>query len=188
VVALVGYTNTGKSTLLNTLSKSNVIAKNELFSTLDPTTRRLVLPDKTPFLLTDTVGFIRKLPPALIAAFRATLEELTEAQLLIHVVDINSLNAPVQWDTVEKILEDLNVSFTPRITVLNKIDLLLPVDQLWNESKAQEYIASRCGLPVSNTVLVSAEKKWGLRQLLDMIQQQLKINNLPKSVIAIEDP
>jgi GTP-binding protein HflX len=141
VVALVGYTNTGKSTLINSLSRTDVVAKNELFSTLDPTTRRLTLPDKRTVLLSDTVGFIHNLPTTLIAAFRATLEELSEADILIHVVDITSSNAAEQSETVEDILKDLGLQDKPRVTALNKIDLLLSKDKTWTEEKALEYIA-----------------------------------------------
>ncbi len=174
VVALVGYTNTGKSTLLNALSRADVLAKNELFSTLDPTTRRLVLPNNKVVLMTDTVGFIHKLPTTLIAAFRATLEELTEAILLVHVVDITSHNAAEQCDTVEDILKELELNDRPRITVLNKIDLLLPSDRKWNESEAREYLTSRCEMPEENTVLVSAARKWGLSRLLELIEEELE--------------
>ena len=173
VVALVGYTNTGKSTLLNALSKANVIARNELFSTLDPTTRRLLLPDNKPFLLTDTVGFIRKLPPTLIAAFRATLEELAEANLLIHVVDLTSHNAVEQCNTVEGILDELKISDKPRITAINKIDLMLPANQRWDETSALDYITKQTGQPYPNTVLVSASKKWGFNALINLIKQML---------------
>ncbi|MEE8637077.1 MAG: GTPase HflX, partial [Dehalococcoidia bacterium] len=125
VVALVGYTNAGKSTLFNALSKATVDVGNRLFSTLDPVTRRLTLPSGQQFLITDTVGFIHKLPPSLIAAFRATLEELDEADLLIHVVDITHRNAAHQCLTVEKLLSDLNLEDKPRITAFNKTDLAL---------------------------------------------------------------
>ena len=180
IVALVGYTNSGKSTLLNALSKAKVLAKNELFSTLDPTTRRLVVNDNRAILLTDTVGFIRKLPPTLIAAFRATLEELSEADLLIHVVDLTSHNAAEQCSTVESILKDLDLTEKPRITAMNKIDLLLPVDQKWEETQALEYIAGQTDAPAPNTVLVSAVKRWGFSKLLALISQMI-----PKSV-AVE--
>ncbi|MBP1707890.1 MAG: GTP-binding protein HflX [Chloroflexi bacterium] len=173
VVALVGYTNTGKSTLLNALSRSEVTVKNELFSTLDPTTRRTILPDKRTVLLTDTVGFIRKLPTTLISAFRATLEELAEANILIHVVDLTSHNAAEQSETVEGILKELDLTQKPRITALNKIDLLLSTDRIWKEGTALEYIASRCGEPGPNTVLISSTKKWGFDRLLEMISQML---------------
>ena len=152
VVSLVGYTNSGKSTLLNSLSKASVLAKNELFSTLDPTTRRLYLEGKGEILLTDTVGFIRKLPPTLIAAFRATLEELTEATLLVHVVDFTSHNASEQCDTVEDILKELGLQDKPRITAMNKIDALLPSDSKWDEAKALEYYIAQSGEPAQDTV------------------------------------
>ena len=181
VVALVGYTNTGKSTLLNALSRSEVAVKNELFSTLDPTTRRTVLPDKRTVLLTDTVGFIRKLPTTLISAFRATLEELAEANILIHVVDLTSHNAAEQSETVEGILKELDLTQKPRITALNKIDLLLSTDRIWKEGTALEYIASRCGEPGPNTVLISSTKKWGFDRLLEMISQMLGQTTLQAS-------
>jgi GTPase len=172
-VALVGYTNSGKSTLLNALSKADVLAKNELFSTLDPTTRRLMLPDKRPVLLTDTVGFIRKLPPALIAAFRATLEELSEAEVLVHVVDITSPNAADQYNTVEDILKELELDAKPKITAMNKIDALLPAGEKWTESRAVEYCVARSGEPAADTVLISASKKWGFDSLRDSIAAKL---------------
>jgi GTPase len=178
VISLVGYTNSGKSTLLNSLSRSDVIAKNELFSTLDPTTRRLVLTENRPVLLTDTVGFIRKLPPALITAFRATLEELDQSDILIHVVDITSVNAAEQCETVEEILKDLKIENKPRITALNKIDLILEGEKDWNEEKAVEYIYSRGGLPEGNISLISASKKWGFNNLRSLIIKLLD-ENLP---------
>ncbi len=174
VVGLVGYTNTGKSTLLNAFSNADVLTKNELFSTLDPTTRKVTLPDSKSFLMTDTVGFIRKLPPTLVTAFRATLEELSEASLLIHVVDITSSYAAEQTETVENILKELEIADKPRITVLNKIDLLLPGDRKWDESSATEYIIAECGEPDKGTVLISASKKWGLTKLLSLIIHALE--------------
>ena len=173
VIALVGYTNTGKSTLLNSLSRAEVLADDKLFATLDPTTRRLVLPDKTTILMTDTVGFIRKLPPAIITAFRATLEELAEATLLVHVVDLSSPDAPEQCQAVEDVLADLDLTDKPRITALNKIDLLLDSTRTWREEEAINYLSGQ-PLPVSrDTVLVSADKKWGLAGLLELIGQKL---------------
>lgn len=173
VVALVGYTNAGKSSLLNSLSNAGVLAKNEPFSTLDPTTRKLVLPDGRRILFTDTVGFIRKLPATLIAAFRATLEELSEADLLIHVIDINSINATEQSETVEEILQDLKLQDKPRINALNKVDLLLPDNRKWNEQEALTYIIDRCGMPDEDSILISAEKKWGLNRLLEKVEAKL---------------
>ncbi len=171
VVAIVGYTNAGKSTLLNTLSKAGVLVEDKLFATLDPTTRRLRLPDSRAVLLSDTVGFIRKLPPTIINAFRATLEELDEASILLHVVDLTSHNAPEQCQTVEDILADLKLTDKPRITVLNKIDLLLENGQTWDEEKAINFLSRRGDEINENAVLVSAVKGWGLTGLLEKISQ-----------------
>jgi GTPase len=124
VVALVGYTNAGKSTLLNALSGANVYAANQLFATLDPTTRRVALPGGREVLFTDTVGFIQKLPTALVAAFRATLEEIAEADLLLHVVDITHDNAQQQAATVLQVLKEINATGQPILTALNKVDQL----------------------------------------------------------------
>ena len=112
-VALVGYTNAGKSTLLNYLSDANVFVANQLFATLDPTTRRVVLPEGHTCLFTDTVGFIQKLPTQLIAAFRATLEEITEADLLLHIVDIAHPNAYPQWQAVLETLQEIDADNIP---------------------------------------------------------------------------
>ena len=171
IVALVGYTNSGKSTLLNTLSRSEVTVEDKLFATLDPTTRRLVLPDKSIILLSDTVGFIRKLPPTVITAFRATLEELVEASVLLHVVDLSSINAAEQCRVVEEILDDLGINDKPRITALNKIDLLLEKD----EDKEKVLGCLPATIPAcENTIMISAEKSWGLKHLLKSINQVIK--------------
>src|SRR5258705_1292635 len=122
--AIVGYTNAGKSTLLNALTGANVRAEQRLFATLDPTTRRVDLHTGRGLLLTDTVGFIQKLPTDLVAAFRATLEEVTEADLIIHVVDASSPTAAEQAETVEEVLQDLDAATKPRVVALNKVDLL----------------------------------------------------------------
>jgi GTP-binding protein HflX len=168
VVAVVGYTNAGKSTLLNALCKVDVLADDRLFATLDPTTRRLTLPDNTTVLVTDTVGFIRKLPPTIISAFRATLEELNEASLLLHVVDLSSPDAAEQCQTVEDILGELGLAAKPRLTALNKIDLLAG-EREWDEKQAMEYFSAQ-GAPVDEgTVPISAVRKWGLNNLLSCI-------------------
>jgi GTP-binding protein HflX len=124
VVSLVGYTNAGKSTVLNALVGAGVLAEDKLFATLDPTTRRLSLPNGKDVLLTDTVGFIQRLPTDLIAAFRATLEEIKDSTLLLHVVDISSPLAGAQVAAVEAVLEDLGALDIPRVTVWNKVDAL----------------------------------------------------------------
>ena len=173
IVSLVGYTNTGKSTLLNTLSQANIASEDRLFTTLDPTTRRIVLPDQSVILLSDTVGFIKKLPPTIITAFRATLEELTEASLLLHVVDLTSPGAAEECQTVENILADLNLLGKPRLTALNKIDLLLDDDHSWNEESALEYFSDRDEAAVADTVLISSTRKWGLSGLLETIRKML---------------
>jgi GTP-binding protein HflX len=124
VISIIGYTNAGKSTLLNTLTKSKVIAESRLFATLDPSSRRLRFPRDFEVIITDTVGFIRDLPKDLMAAFRATLEELESADLLLHVIDISSPRFEEQINSVEKILADLKLLKTPTLRVLNKNDLV----------------------------------------------------------------
>jgi len=173
VVSLVGYTNAGKSTLLNALSRADVFVEDKLFATLDPTTRRLTLPDKSAVLLSDTVGFIQKLPLTIVTAFRATLEELNEADILIHVVDLTSHSAPEQCQTVEDILSDLKLVDKPRITALNKIDLLLDNSRAWDEESAIAYLSHRDDIINENTVFISAEKKWGLHKLLETLSHLL---------------
>jgi GTP-binding protein HflX len=167
VVALVGYTNAGKSTLLNTLSGAEVLVEDKLFATLDPTTRRLRLPDGETVLMTDTVGFIHKLPPTVVAAFRATLEELEEADLLLHVVDITHKNAAEQCQTVEDILADLGLEETPRLTLLNKVDLLGPA------MPGPDELEERLQIEPEGMLLVSASTGTGLDKLLQRISEVL---------------
>ena len=128
IASLVGYTNAGKSTLLNRLTNADVAAEDLLFSTLDPVTRKIQTPEGRDVLLTDTVGFIQKLPPTVVTAFRATLEEVEESTIVIHVLDITHPNAAEQSEVVEKILSEMGLMDRPRILVLNKIDLLEPLE------------------------------------------------------------
>jgi GTP-binding protein HflX len=128
IVAIVGYTNAGKSTLLNTLTHGDVLAEDKLFATLDPTSRRLRFPSEREIILTDTVGFIRDLPKDLVAAFRATLEELDEADLLIHIVDAADPARDQHIAAVNQILRDLKLEDRPRLVVFNKIDRMKPED------------------------------------------------------------
>ena len=130
VVAVVGYTNAGKSTLFNALTTAEVLAEDKLFATLDPVTRHIILPGNQEILLTDTVGFIQKLPTKLVAAFRATLEEIIDADMLLEVVDASHENAIEQSETVNDILEELNAMGKPRVTALNKVDLLAEPEDL----------------------------------------------------------
>lgn len=162
IVALVGYTNTGKSTLLNRLTHSDVYVANQLFATLDPTTRRVRLPGGQMVLLTDTVGFIQKLPTQLVAAFRATLEEISEADLLVHVVDITHANALAQWESVQQTLKEISADHIPVVTVFNKMD------QLDDLSYGEETVRS---LP--NSVMVSAKTGGGLPELIQMVEKVL---------------
>ena len=187
IVALVGYTNTGKSTLLNALSQAGVLAEDKLFATLDPTTRRLTLPDKSAALMSDTVGFIRKLPPTVIDAFRATLEELTEASIILHVVDLSSKNAADQCQVVEDILTDLGVEEKPRITALNKIDLMFKFSEEWDEEEAVSYLTRMVsGVEKNkNMLMISAKKGWGLKKLLAGINHTI---NLEKTSMSPEPP
>ena len=175
IVALVGYTNAGKSTLFNALSKAGVDAEDKLFATLDPVTRRVALPNGEQLLITDTVGFIHKLPPSLIAAFRATLEELDEADLLLHIVDITHPNAGHQCQTVEGILRDLRLESKPRLTVFNKIDLSLAGEA---DSHALDTVPGLedVVLPGEGIVLISAARGWGIDKLMDKIAHHLKLS------------
>jgi GTP-binding protein HflX len=156
-----------------------VLVEDKLFATLDPTTRRIILPDKSAVLITDTVGFIQNLPLTIVTAFRATLEELTEATVLLHVVDLTSHNAAGQCQTVENILADLNLRDKPRLTVLNKMDLLIPSEAALDEAAVIDFISSRCTTPDENTVLISSTKGWGLSKLLELVNQILNKTTQP---------
>ncbi len=163
IVAVVGYTNAGKSTLLNRISGAEVYVADQLFATLDPTTRRVELPGGHLALFTDTVGFIQKLPTALIAAFRATLEEITEADLLLHVVDINHVNVQAQAKAVYETLDEIDAEAIPVLTVINKIDLLN------DPGMAIETITSS----YPNSVAISAREGIGIKDLLKKVNELL---------------
>ena len=168
VASLVGYTNAGKSTLFNALSDAKVPARDQLFSTLDPVTRLITLSSEKKFLLTDTVGFIQKLSPTVVAAFRATLEELEGSDLLLHVVDITQPHAAEQAEAVDATLRELGLAETPRLLVVNKMDLLAP---------SPNGSAPRDALPLDGhpSVLVSAAKGWNLGELLEMVSERLRL-------------
>ncbi|WP_309714787.1 GTPase HflX [Armatimonas sp.] len=171
--ALVGYTSAGKSTLLNLLSGSEVLADRMLFSTLDPTTRRVILPDGRGILLTDTVGFIRSLPHDLVAAFRATLEETIEADFLIHVVDISSPEADRHRDTVLETLEALGAHNKLILTVFNKSDLVENIEEL------QDLVSK-----TPNSCYISAAKAEGLNSLMERVSETIK-NLVDTMLVAI---
>ncbi len=167
VIALVGYTNAGKSTLMNALTGAEVVSTDQLFATLDPTTRRMELPNHQQVLLTDTVGFIQKLPTDLIASFRATLEEITEADVILHVADASSSQVDRQTEAVEDELEELGVANRPRVTALNKIDLVpnerLAVLEKW----------------FSSPIMISATRGTGLDALEARLADKLTIDFIP---------
>lgn len=186
-VALVGYTNVGKSTLMNLLSKSDVFAENKLFATLDTTVRKMVI-GNLPFLLTDTVGFIRKLPHALVESFKSTLDEVCEADLLIHVVDISHPDHEEQIRAVNKTLEEIGASDKPTILVFNKIDAYTyiqkeeddltpmtrenwPLEMLQQTWMAKQNSDSPSSLA---TLFISAAQKENIDQLRDLMYEEVK--------------
>jgi GTP-binding protein HflX len=172
IVALVGYTNAGKSTLLNRLAKADVYVADQLFATLDPTTRRVELPGGHWALFTDTVGFIQKLPTQLVAAFRATLEEIAEADLLLHVVDITHPNALEQARAVHETLKEIEADHIPVITVLNKLDR-------FPDPEAASRVAQGFGGPV---VAISALRGEGIHDMLSTISRELFETFVPVKV------
>ena len=171
IVALVGYTNAGKSTLLNQLAQTDVYVADQLFATLDPTTRRVELPGGYQSLFTDTVGFIQKLPTTLVAAFRATLEEIAEADLLLHVVDISHPNALNHFEAVEETLTEIDAAHIPVITALNKVDLLN------SQKDAQETLEN-----YPRAIAVSARDKIGIAELKDLLKTSLYETYTPITV------
>ena len=174
ILSIIGYTNAGKSTLLNTLTHSRVLAESRLFATLDPSTRRLRFPRDMEVIITDTVGFIRNLPQDLVVAFRATLEELESADLLLHVIDISNPRHLGQIRSVEQILEELGLQALPQIRVLNKMDRI-PADMLANMTKRLK------GVPIcardKNSLAPLIEK------ISDFIMEKIKVNKLDNKTI-----
>ncbi len=161
-VAIVGYTNTGKSTLLNAVTNAGVLVEDKLFATLDPTIRRVLLPTKEEFLLSDTVGFIRKLPHQLVAAFKATLEEVIEADLLLHVIDASHPQMAEQIESVESVLEEIGAADKPRIEVYNKID------KLADDRFVKSIVKQR-----EDSIAISALKGEGIDKLLISVRNRL---------------
>ena len=175
MAALVGYTNAGKSTLLNNLTRSEVLAENKLFATLHPTTRRLRFPAEREIILADTVGFIRNLPKELMDAFRATLEELESADLLVHVADASHPDLLQQITSVETILEELELQHMPRILLLNKWDLL--------DVPARAELADA----FPHAIPVSARTGDGLKRLLEVLENMLLSTQQSQLLIPFEE-
>lgn len=181
-VALVGYTNVGKSTLMNLLAKSEVFAENKLFATLDTTVRKVVI-DNLPFLLTDTVGFIRKLPHQLVESFKSTLDEVREADLLIHVLDISHPTFESQYEVVNETLNELNKVEKPTILVFNKIDAYQAVEQIENDpnpAQVENYSLEELQrswmskLNDTQCVFISAENKENIEELKTIVYEEVK--------------
>ncbi len=180
-VALVGYTNVGKSTLMNLLSKSDVFAENKLFATLDTTVRKVII-GNLPFLLSDTVGFIRKLPHHLIESFKSTLDEVREADLLLHVVDISHPNFEEQLDVVNQTLKEIDSAEKPMIVIFNKIDAFTYTpkdeDDLQPSTKAnvslEELEKSWMGKMHENCIFISAKEKTNIDKLKEILYQKVK--------------
>ena len=177
MATLVGYTNAGKSTLFNALSDADVEAQDQLFSTLDPVTRRIRLPSGGELLLSDTVGFIQKLSPKVVAAFRATLEELSVSDLLLHVIDVTHTKAPEQALVVDETLDDLGLGDKPRLLVMNKMDLL-------PDERQVSVGGILPGADRHPSVLISAAKKWNLESLLEEIEARLMEIDGPLTVVT----
>lgn len=179
-VALVGYTNVGKSTLMNLLSKSELFAENKLFATLDATVRKVVI-NQVPFLLSDTVGFIRKLPHHLVASFKSTLDEVREADILLHVVDISHENHEEHMEVVLATLKDIGAIDKPILTVFNKVDLLMAQharhhdDVEWLENHPDLPTLEKSWMARSKPcIFISAADKTNLEQLKEIVSQEVK--------------
>ncbi|MBQ8601630.1 MAG: GTPase HflX [Bacteroides sp.] len=186
-VALVGYTNVGKSTLMNLLAKSEVFAENKLFATLDTTVRKVII-DNLPFLLTDTVGFIRKLPTDLVESFKSTLDEVREADLLVHVVDISHPDFEEQIEVVEKTVADLGAAGKPTMIIFNKIDAYTYVekaeDDLTPKTKEnitlEELMKTWMAKLNDNCIFISAKEKTNLEKLKSVIYNKVREMHVQK--------
>ncbi len=166
--ALIGYTNTGKSTLLNSLTNSQVLVKNQVFATLDPTTRKVHLPDGPASVITDTVGFIRKLPPQLIEAFKATLEESAEADILIHVVDLSNPQMQTQIDVVDQLIKEFGWDSKPLITVFNKVDQAPFEKQFQVKAFPRVFVSALTGEGMDRLKRLMAEAAQALHQEVEL--------------------
>ncbi len=172
--ALIGYTNVGKSTIMNTISKSNVFAENKLFATVDTTIRKVVVKN-LPFLLGDTVGFIRKLPTQLIESFKSTLDEVREADLLLHVIDISHNNFKDHMESVNKTLNELNVKNKPIILIFNKIDHFISKNKVYNFERHIKKLKKTWISKIENkTVFISAKNKLNLEEFKDIIYNEIR--------------
>ncbi len=176
VIALAGYANAGKSTLFNALTAANVLTDKKMFATLDPTIRRLTLPSNRDALLSDTVGFIRNLPTTLIEAFRATLEEVIEASMILHVVDITAPQRRGRMEEVERLLADIESSGKPQLLVLNKCDRLTP-DECATACEAEQSFASAV-----KVLCVSAKTGQGIPELLASIDEFLSVDRVVRAM------
>jgi GTP-binding protein HflX len=182
--AVAGYTNAGKSTLFNRLTGAAVLADARMFATLDPTVRALVLPSRRRILLSDTVGFIRNLPVDLVKAFRATLEEVTEAALVLHVVDVSSPHAEHQIQQVLRVLSEIGAGPTPQLMVLNKIDLA-PGGEAQPEAVRRRILDGVESKTETRAVAVSARTGQGIERLLEAIDEMLPLDPLSKTTFRV---
>jgi len=183
-LALAGYTNAGKSTLFNRLTRSEVLTDARMFATLDPTVRPLTLPSRRRVLLSDTVGFIRNLPTTLVKAFRATLEEVTEAALILHVVDISSASAAEHTAHVFKVLAEIGAAEVPQVLVVNKLDRL-PAGEADTGSIQRRLWSEAGGHGPARVVAVSALSGMGVDSLLTVIDEVLPIDPLVRATLHV---
>jgi GTPase len=183
-LALAGYTNAGKSTLFNRLTRAGVLVDARMFATLDPTVRPLELPSRRRVLLSDTVGFIRNLPTTLVKAFRATLEEVTEAALILHVVDVHSPSAPEHTAHVLKVLAEIGAGAIPQVLVVNKMDLL-PAPEADFANVRQRLLGDSAGHQDTRAAAISARTGAGLDRLLATIDELLPLDPIVRATLSL---